>query len=254
MDKMTRDELLAMSREIDNNYAKLELPVIEPKYKDGKLTNEKELKKKIKLFLGIAGLLWANNLTIINKNSKSIQTLVFKDIVLKMAKKSLKTGITKTEWNEIIAQSMKDRAKKIKINQVIKGNVKRLNRNLQKTVISMYKEGKSKPQIAKALQKELGYNKAKAKQIATTEVNYYKSNAQLKAISKVEVPIKKIWVYNKGAKEPREHHQMANGQVADKNGYFTVGGKKTTSPQHFGDPAEDIYCHCSMQLEFDNNQ
>jgi hypothetical protein len=116
----------------------------------------------------------------------------------------------------------------------------------------MYKDGKNYKQTAKELQKQFGYNKNKAKSIAITEKNYYKSEAQLKAIDSITENVKKIWVYTGIAKEPREEHLQANGQVADKKGYFNIGGNLTKAPQHFGIASEDINCHCTMRIEIIN--
>jgi hypothetical protein len=167
---------------------------------------------------------------------------------LKRSKNAVKTVITTREWNSIIDKTVKDRIKKVKIKQVIQGNAKRLNKKVQKTVVNGYKNGKRWTQISKELQKEFGYNKAKAKSIAITERNYYKSEAQLQAIKNANGIIKKIWVHN-FSKMPRDEHSMADGQIADKNGYFYVAGKKTIAPQHFGSASQDINCHCTVRLE-----
>ena len=153
------------------------------------------------------------------------------------------------QWTSIVNKIVKSRQSKIKIAQVIKGNARILNKKVQKTVLSMYKDGRNYKQTAKVLQKEFGYNKAKAKSIAITEKNYYKSEAQLKTTEDLDT--KKIWIHN-GAKDPRDTHLKANGQIADKKGYFHIGGYKTQAPQHFGIASEDINCHCTMRIEVIN--
>ena len=158
-----------------------------------------------------------------------------------------KTMVSTKEWTNIVGKIVKDRQKKVKIKQVIRGNAKVLNKRVQNTVLKMYKDGKNYKQTAKVLEKEFGYNKAKAKSIAITEKNYYKSEAQLQATK--DLNTKKIWVYNNLAKEPRGTHRNANGQVADKDGYFHIGGFVTEGPQHFGIASEDINCHCTLRIE-----
>jgi hypothetical protein len=115
-------------------------------------------------------------------------------------------------------------------------------------VVNGYKNGKRWTQISKELQKEFGYNKAKAKSIAITERNYYKSEAQLQAIKNTNGIVKKIWVHN-NIGIGRDEHIAADGQIADKNGYFYVAGQKTIAPQHFGSASQDINCRCSLKLE-----
>ncbi len=248
LDKLDNQETIAMLKEIDENYSSLDLPIVEPKYnKNGELTNEKEVKKSLKLVLPILLVLWERNIAI--TTTKSINTMTNTNLyvnTLKTVLKRPKTSISVKEWNDIMEKLIKDRQKKVKIKQVIRGNANRLNKRVQKTVANGYKQGKRWTQISKELQKEFGYNKNKAKSIAITERNYYKSEAQLQAIKGTD--IKKIWVHN-SSKMPRDEHISADGQVADKDGYFYVAGQKTTGPQHFGDPAQDINCRCSLKLE-----
>ena len=249
LDKLDNQETIAMLKEIDENYSSLDLPIVEPKYnKNGELTNEKEVKKSLKLVLPILLVLWQQNIAI--STTKSIKIMTNTNLyvnTLKTALKRPKTSISVKEWNDIMSKLIKDRQKKVKIKQVIRGNANRLNKQVQDTVLKMYKDGKNYKQTAKELQKQFGYNKAKAKSIAITEKNYYKSEAQLQATDGLNT--KKTWVYTGRAKEPRENHKSANGQVADKKGYFHIGGLKTKAPQHFGRASEDINCHCVMRIE-----
>ena len=251
LDKLDNKETIAMLKEIDDNYASLNLPIAEPKYnKSGELTNEKEVKKSLKLILPILLILWEQNIAITTAKSIKIMTntnLYFN--IVKSGLKTPKTTISVKEWNSIMNKLIKDRQKKIKIKQVIRGNANRLNKEVQDTVLKMYKNGKNYKQTAKELQKQFGYNKNKAKSIAITEKNYYKSEAQLQAIDNISKEVKKIWVYTGRAKEPREEHLQADGQVADKKGYFHIGGLKTKAPQHFGRADQDINCHCIMRIE-----
>jgi len=250
LDKLDNQETIAMLKEIDENYSSLDLPIVEPKYnKNGELINEKEVKKSLKLVLPILLVLWERNIAI--TTAKSIKTMTNTNLyvnTLKTALKRPKTSISVKEWNDIMDKLIKDRQNKIKIKQVIRGNANTLNKRVQNTVMEMYKDGKNYKQTAKELQKQFGYNKNKAKSIAITEKNYYKSEAQVKAIDNITENVRKIWIHNK-ANDPRDSHLNANGQIADKKGYFHIGGYKTTAPQHFGIASEDINCHCTMRIE-----
>ena len=239
-----------MYNEIAKNYAELDLPIEKPKYdKDGNLTNEKSVKKSLKKILPILLVLWSANLAIAENKSKKVMTNTNSYInTLKTASKLGKKSISTTEWNDIMNTLLKDRQKTIKIKQVIRGNANILNKNVQKLVNDMYKNGNSWVQTSKKLQELYGYNEKKAKSIAITEKNYYKSEAQIKAIDNIKQNVQKTWIHNK-AREPRESHLLADGQVADKNGYFHIDGLLTEAPQHFGDPSEDINCHCTMKIE-----
>lgn len=248
IDELDNKATIKMLKEIDLNYSDLNLDIPEPKYdKEGKLLNEKQVKNALKSILAILVVLWNKNNKIIERATKTIiQNNLLYYSQKKLEKKIVKTMLTEKEWNKILNDIVKKRQSKIKIKQVIKGNAKVLNKKVQKTVDTMYRQGKSYKQTAKKLQEEFGYNKAKAKSIAITEKNYYKSEVQLKATEGLKV--KKTWIHN-GAKDPRPDHVNANGQVAGKDGYFTVGGMKVEAPQHFGIASEDINCHCGLRIE-----
>jgi len=244
-----------MYNEISKNYADLNLPIEKPKYdKEGNLTNEKNVKKSLKKILPILIVLWGTNLAITEDKSKKVMTNTNLYInALKTVSKLSKTRISTNEWNSIMTILLKDRQNIIKIKQVIRGNANVLNKKVQKLVNEMYKDGKSWPQTSKKLQELYGYNENKAKSIAITEKNYYKSEAQLKAIDNIKQNVQKTWVHNR-TREPRESHLYADGQVADNKGYFHVDGLLTEAPQHFGVASQDINCHCTMQIEIIGNE
>lgn len=259
LDKLNQQEEIDMLKQIDINYKDLKLPVIEPKYdKDKKLQNEKEIKKKLKQFTIIISTLWLANYTISSNTNKNIISNTFAyynalksnvgtfKISIAELKSLSEETISTPKWNKIMDKIILERQNQVKIKQVIKGNVNILNKKVQDTVMQMYKDGKSWPQTQKKLQQEFGYNKNKAKSIAITEKNYYKSKAQLEATKGMK--IKKTWIHNR-AKDPREAHLYADGQVADENGYFHVNGYKALAPQQFGIASEDINCHCTMKIE-----
>lgn len=244
-----------MFKELEKNYAELELDIPEPKYdKKGNLKNEKEIKNKLKLLLPVFLVLWTRNITI--TEDKSVETMIITNTfinTLKKANKLPKTMITTSEWQNIMKETLKKRNKQVKIKQVINGNARVLNKQVQKIVNTMYKDGKSWVQTKKVLQNQFGYNERKAKSIAITEKNFYKSEAQLQAIDNITEKVDKIWVHNR-ANDPRPEHLHAHGEKADKKGYFHIGGRKTKAPQHFGVPNQDINCHCTMRLEIKNEK
>lgn len=249
LEKLDRDETRALLKEIDDNYAALELPIIPPKYdKEGNLTNEKEVKKSLLLVLPILLVLWEGNIAI--TTNRSIKVMTNTNLMFNTVKKGLKTpktAISTKEWDSIMDNLIKKRYKQVKIKQVIKGNARILNKRVQNTVLQMYRDGKNYKQTTKELERLFGYSKGKAKSIAITEKNFYKSEAQLEAIK--DLNVKKTWIHTGRGKESRPEHQAANGQVADKKGYFNVGGKRTEAPQHFGEASENISCHCIMRVD-----
>ncbi len=248
-EKIDKRQQIEMLQEIEQQF-NVELPINEPKYDNtGSIINQKEvdesLKKAIPIIIGI----WTSIYAIMR--NKNIETMTYTNTfinTLKNKAKISKTMITPNEWDKIINQTVLDREKKVKIKQVIQGNANVLNKRVQQTVKNMYKNGNNYIQISKELQKQFGYSYNKAKCVAITERNYYKSSAQLEAIKNCTENIKKTWIHN-GAREPRPEHTAANGQIADKQGYFHIGGFLTEAPQHFGSASQDINCHCTMKIE-----
>ena len=248
-DKLDKEEQIEMLKEVEEQFD-VYLPIVEPKYDDdGNVKNQKEVDKSLKKVLPIALSIWALSYAVIK--DKSTETMIYTNTFinsLKKAKKLSKTMISEKEWNKIIDKTVKDREKRIKIKQVIRGNANLLNKRVQQTVKNGYKNGKNYKQISKELQRQFGYSKAKAKSIAITERNYYKSSAQLEAIKNCSEYVKKTWVHNPSLR-PRDSHAIADGKVADKDGYFTINGYQTKAPQHFGIASEDINCHCTLKIE-----
>lgn len=248
-EKLDKKEQAEMLKKVEEQF-NVDLPIVEPKYDDeGNIKNQKKVDDSLKKVLPIALSIWSLSYAVIK--DKCTETMIYTNTFinsLKKAKKLSKTMITTEEWEKIIDKTVKDREKRIKIKQVIKGNANSLNKRVQETVKNGYKNGKNYKQISKELQKQFGYSEGKAKTIAITERNYYKSSAQLAAIENCSEFVKKTWIHNT-SKMPRDSHVHADGQVADKKGYFTVNGYKTKAPQHFPNVGDNVNCHCTMKIE-----
>lgn len=247
--KLDKKEQVEMLKEVEEQF-NVDLPIVEPEYDDeGNIKNQKKVDDSLKKVLPIALSIWSLSYATIKR--KCTETMIYTNTFinsLKKAKNISKTMITTEEWEKIIDKTVKDREKRIKIKQVIKGNANLLNKRVQETVKNGYKNGKNYKQISKELQKQFGYSEGKAKTIAITERNYYKSSAQLAAIENCSEFVKKTWIHNP-SKMPRDSHVHADGQVADKKGYFTVNGYKTKAPQHFPNVGDNVNCHCTMKIE-----
>ena len=256
LNKLNAQETQELLKEIDKNYKDVNLPEIVIKYdENGEIKNKKEVEKKLKQITTIIASLWLVNASLIEKKSKRIISysltffnLLKPNITVKELKEISLDTMSTQKWNDIMNKIIKERQRKIKIKQVIKGNINSLNKRLQQKVQDNYRIGLSKPQTKIQIAKEFRQNSGKAKTIAVTEVNWYKSEAQLEATK--DLNITKTWIHNSIAIEPRPSHVNANGQtVRGRNTPFIVGGKKTQAPQHFNIASEDINCHCTMRIE-----
>ena len=251
IDKLDNKQTLAMLIEIDNNYKNISLKIPAPKYdKNGKLKNAKEIKEALKKLKPELDKVWDNNLDIIDKYSKMTMTNNYIVFELIKTKLNMTTSmISVEEWNKIQDKLLAQRQKKIKIQQVMKGNKNHLNKQVQKLVNDMYRDGYSWVKIQKELQKQFGYNAMRAKRIAITEKLYYKSEAQLQGAKGLDVY--KVWIHSGKAKEPRPHHKEASKKAVVRGieAKFKIGRYETVAPQHFGIPSEDINCRCTMYIE-----
>lgn len=161
------------------------------------------------------------------------------------------------EISNLIGKTIKRRTQIIKWNKVINANTKRLDRAVSNIVKKGLAESKTSRQIQAELEKTMNMNRGKAKTIARTESNYYRSAAKYdvgKRNEKIGNQIIKTWVYTHLSKEPRPEHQNANGQkVEGIDAYFTVGGFKTKAPHMFGIASQDINCTCDYKMEFEKD-
>ena len=248
-EKLDKKEQAEMLKKVEEQF-NVDLPIVEPEYDDeGNIKNQKKVDDSLKKVLPISLAIWTLVYAVIK--DKCTETMIYTNTFinsLKKAKNISKTMINTKECEKIIDKTVKDREKRIKIKQVIKGNANLLNKRVQETVKNGYKNGKNYKQISKELQKQFGYSEGKSKTIAITERNYYKSSAQLAAIENCSEFVKKTWIHNP-SKMPRDSHVHADGQVADKKGYFTVNGYKTKAPQHFPNVGDNVNCHCTMKIE-----
>jgi hypothetical protein len=156
--------------------------------------------------------------------------------------------------SQLIGRTVKKRKDIIKWNRVIRANTKVLDKRVANIVKKGISESKTARQIQAELEKTMMMNRGKAKAIARTETNFYKSESKMQVGSRQEKngeTVIKTWVYTHLSKEPREAHLNASGQrVEGINAYFQIGGFKTKAPQHFGLASQDINCTCEMRMEF----
>lgn len=243
--KTIENIIKAMLLAIEANYL-LNVTLIEPKYaENGSLINKTDINEQNKEIKKAISAIWLANSNVMKEANKQVIDTNF--IYYNAVKERLgKPVYTRTEINAMINDIVKVRSDAVKIKQVISGNANVFNNRLQKQIKEMYIDGATKKDIQKAIKKQFGLNTRRAKTIATTEVNYYKSSAQLEATKGLAV--KKIWRH-KRAREPRETHVAADGQVVyGHDAMFVVGGKETIAPQHFGIASEDINCHCEIEI------
>jgi SPP1 gp7 family putative phage head morphogenesis protein len=127
-------------------------------------------------------------------------------------------------------------------------------RAIQTSVTQGIIQGKSIPDIAMMVKKDLGEATNNAVRIARTETQRAMNKGALEAVSYAEangVKMTKQWVATKDDRT-RDTHQEMDGQIADVDGgdgemYFTLpGGALTSAPGQSGIAEEDINCRCTF--------
>ncbi len=252
-DKLTLEEQKRLLREIDQSYDTA-MKEIAKKLREIIEADRKSNKQTMEAVAVILAALWVGVGAKVLSTSESIManTWIFYEYA------STKLGnpliLPMKEISGMIGKTIKKRKKIIRWDQVIRGNSRKLDKAVAKIVKDGIKNSKTTRQIQDQLEKQMGLNRGKAKAIARTETNYYKSEAKLQVGIRQEKagnPIIKTWVYTYLSKEPRPEHQLANGQTVEGiNGLFSIGGYQTTGPHHFGVASQDINCMCDMRVEF----
>jgi len=117
---------------------------------------------------------------------------------------------------------------------------------LKETLAEGYAQGEGYDKLAERVKGVYGdIEEWRAKTISWTETHGAVNEANLSAFEQAGFK-KHKWIHTRIG-EPRETHLAAEGQVVNIGEYFDIGGKKTLAPGLFGDPEEDINCHCQTQ-------
>lgn len=228
------------------------------KYDDeGNIENEKEIDNKIKKILPIVVLLWLNNSNNITTTGENItfNTWLFYEYASVTKLKNDKVVKSVANLNKIAKNTVKQRKKLIKWNKVIKGNTRTLDKRLSKVIKKGLKQNKTEKQITKDVARTMRLNNGKAKSIARTETNYYRSDSKLQVGQYNETKgniLYKVWLYTYRSKEARSGHVAADLQeVKGVDSKFIVNGHETKAPQHFGIASEDINCSCDYRVDYE---
>jgi len=245
-----------LNKDINESYKKAEEELIALADKSINESGKKE-KQANKAIEALILALWVKNGKRVDISSEAIMMdswLFYEHIAAYRLGKS-KLILTNQEIAKIIRNISKQRKKVIKWEKIIKGNGKRLDRQLKYIIRKGVKANKTDRQIQAEIEKRMRLNRNKAKQIARTETNWYRSEAKLRVAKhqEGELTVIKTWIYTYRSKEPRVHHKKAgeSGQTAiGVDGKFSINGLETVAPQHFGIASEDINCTCDYKMEY----
>lgn len=137
-------------------------------------------------------------------------------------------------------------APKVDIPEDIRWNKQKITSNITQAVL----QGKSIPEIAKAMETVVGMNKASATRNARTAMTGAQNAGRQQAYDRAKamgIKVKKEWVATLDGRT-RHSHGMADGQQVELDGKFEVGRAKMRYPGDVqnGTPEEIYNCRCTM--------
>lgn len=173
----------------------------------------------------------------------------FTDIILD--KEALKLFVSDTLWYDAMNNNT------AKLMSDIKREFETVLRaNAREEIISGIAEGKPFREVAKTITERFNVSQTRAKTITFTEMHkaqMFGRNEGIKkgldAAKRLGLNSAKVWRHN-GIGDPRPDHVAADGQYANKDGFFNVGGELLEAPGLGTDPSNNINCHCSAEFEF----
>jgi hypothetical protein len=144
-------------------------------------------------------------------------------------------------------------------------NIMQMTTGIRDEIVQGLTQGKGYAETARAITDKMNIGASKAFRIVSTETGRAQSDARLKSFSASEAAARKlglnshrIWKHSDGIKQPRDgsiisdiNHIEMDGVAAKEDGYFYLpSGVKTMGPKLSGEPSEDIFCHCTMIMQF----
>jgi len=254
--KLTTKQQQALLTSINKNYTDATKD-INKRIKKIQGESGKQQRQSIKAITPLIVALWGLNAKEVIVTSETVMsdTWIYYEYVANIKLGNKRIIMTNQDIAKMINKTLAKRGKVIKWDRVINGNTKRLDKNVRSIIQKGIKNNKTARQMQAQLEKTMKLNRGKAKAIARTESNYYKSESKLQVGSYHEnngqVMIK-TWIYTYLSNEHRSSHVDASGQkVVGMDAKFKVGDYSTVAPQHFGIASQDINCSCDYKMEYE---
>lgn len=134
--------------------------------------------------------------------------------------------------------------------------IQKLNKQVRESISQGIIQGKGYAHIAREAKTKFEKGFSGAKRIMWTESHRAMSAGRVDAFDQAENAAQKLnietdrmWVATLD-KRTRDTHADADGQLADKNGLFNVGGEKLRGPGLGVLPENNIHCRCTTILQF----
>lgn len=147
--------------------------------------------------------------------------------------------LTQKGFTKKIESIVSARDRKVKYNRIAKRQINIYANQIKTDGIKVANE-KLKNRTKNIIMSEKGYYNDQGKMYGAKEIN---RNTNKTAVKK--------WVHGMYGtpKDARDTHAFADGQYAMVDGYFYVSGQQVKAPREFADIAENINCHCGIEIE-----
>jgi len=157
---------------------------------------------------------------------------------------------------EVIRKAVENPLDLIKWPNRTKDVIHTMNRQIRDEIANGLIQGHGYAKISKAVKERMDIAATKSLVIVRTEAHRVQVKARLDAFERVQgaadelgVEIQNVWRSTLDSRT-RPSHQYMDGQVADKDGFFTLAGIKVTGPGQTGLASEDCNCRCGVVTEF----
>jgi uncharacterized protein with gpF-like domain len=158
----------------------------------------------------------------------------------------------------VIAEAIENPLNLISWKDRTKENIVTLTRQVSDEITNGIIQGHSFTKMSKNIQNRMNIGASKAMRIVRTETHRVQMIATNRAVNKAmrysdenDLGMEKIWVSTLDTRT-RFDHTVVDGQVADDEGFFTVGGVQTQSPGNTGVASLDINCRCGIIMRFED--
>lgn len=152
---------------------------------------------------------------------------------------------------ELAEKEIQERMKKgYPLHKTMTYNRRKTLKQLRRSLQQGWKKGETQDQLMKRVEKVVGSDEKRIKNIVQHETARMQSLAQIKSIEKAKkqgVWIKTQWWALRDA-VTRPSHRYLHGQKSDEEGYFYVAGARARAPRLFGMPSEDCNCRCYLKI------
>jgi len=152
---------------------------------------------------------------------------------------------------EVIKASIQNPLSGMKLDERLEKNRDNIITNVRQQITQGLVQGESYPRMAKRIKTVLESDAQKAIRVVKTEAHRVQQESRLASMQHAAdkgIKMVKVWMATLDG-TVRDTHGRLDGQKVAIDEEFYIGRLHAKAPGHFGDPAEDINCRCTIRAE-----